>query len=61
MSFCPNSLTERVHKLWEEARFAPIGLRDARHSFASFLIAAGVNPKAIQTYMRERLRKVGQR
>ncbi len=29
----------------------PIGLHEARHTFASVLIAAGVNAKAITTYM----------
>lgn len=29
----------------------PIGLHECRHTFASILIAAGVNVKAISTYM----------
>jgi len=29
----------------------PIGLHDARHSFASLMIAAGVNAKALSSYM----------
>lgn len=29
----------------------PIGLHDARHTFASLMIAAGVNAKALSTYM----------
>jgi integrase len=30
---------------------APIGLHEARHTFASLMIAAGVNAKALSTYM----------
>ena len=33
------------------AGLEPIGLHEARHTFASVLIAAGVNAKAITTYM----------
>jgi integrase len=29
----------------------PIGLHEARHSFASLLIDAGTSPKAIQTFL----------
>jgi integrase len=29
----------------------PIGLHEARHSFASLMIAAGVDAKALSTYM----------
>jgi integrase len=31
--------------------FSPIGFHEARHTFASLMIAAGVNMKAISTYM----------
>jgi integrase len=30
---------------------APIGLHECRHTFASLMIAAGVNAKALSTYM----------
>ncbi len=33
------------------AKLNPIGLHDARHAAASVLIAAGVNVKALSTYM----------
>ena len=49
--FCPNALVERADKCWAEADLEPVRLHDARHTFASYLIAAGVNAKAIQTYM----------
>jgi integrase len=29
----------------------PIGLHECRHTYAAFMIAAGVNPKALSTYM----------
>ncbi len=36
---------------WRRAGLDPIGLHEARHTFASTLIAAGVNAKAITNYM----------
>jgi hypothetical protein len=36
---------------WRGAGLEPITLHEARHTFASLLIAAGVNAKAIATYM----------
>jgi integrase len=33
------------------AGFEPITLHEARHTFASLMIAAGVNAKALSTYM----------
>lgn len=41
-------------KRWVKARpdaLAPIGLHECRHTFASYLIAAGANAKAVQTMM----------
>jgi integrase len=35
----------------EKVLLEPIGLHEARHTFASLLIAAGVNVKAISNYM----------
>jgi integrase len=35
----------------EQAGFVPIGLHECRHSYASLMIAAGVNAKALSTYM----------
>ncbi len=35
----------------KEAGLQPIGLHEARHTFASILIAAGVNAKALSTYL----------
>jgi integrase len=49
--FQPSNLWRRAHRAWKQASLEPIGLHEARHTFASVLIAAGVNAKAITTYM----------
>jgi integrase len=49
--FVPSNLWRRAQRAWKRARLEPIGLHEARHTFASVLIAAGVNAKAIATYM----------
>jgi integrase len=36
---------------WRRAKLEQIGFHEARHSFASLMIAAGVNAKALSTYM----------
>jgi integrase len=42
---------DRARKAWEAANMPPIGLHECRHTFASLMIAAGVNAKALSTYM----------
>jgi integrase len=49
--FVPSNLWCRAQRAWKRAGLRPIGLHEARHTFASVLIAAGVNSKAITTYM----------
>jgi len=49
--FQPSNLWRRAQRAWKRAGLEPIGLHEARHTFASILIAAGVNAKAITTYM----------
>jgi integrase len=49
--FQPSSLRLRAQRAWSRADLELIGLHEARHTFASVLIAAGVNAKAITTYM----------
>jgi integrase len=49
--FQPSNLWRRARRAWSRAGLQPIGLHEARHTFASMLIAAGVNAKAITTYM----------
>ena len=49
--FVPSNLWRRAQRAWKRSGLEPIGLHEARHTFASVLIAAGVNAKAITTYM----------
>jgi integrase len=48
-----NDDTIRAHaaQAWRGAKLRPIGLHEARHTYASICIAAGVNPKALSTYL----------
>ncbi len=46
-----SALVKRLAKRWRAAGLEPLGLHEARHTFASLLIAAGANAKAITTYM----------
>jgi len=47
--FSPNDVRDRALAAWVE--HDPITLHEARHTFASLMIAAGVNAKALSTYM----------
>ena len=47
--FSPKRVSERAATAWAELR--PITLHECRHTFASLMIAAGVNAKALSTYM----------
>jgi integrase len=49
--FQPTSVNKRAVRAWTTAGLEPIGLHEARHTFASLMIAAGVNAKALSTYM----------
>jgi integrase len=42
---------KRAVTAWRHAGLKPIGLHECRHTFASLLIAAGVNAKAITAYL----------
>jgi integrase len=42
---------ERADEVWEEAGLQRITLHEARHTYASFLMAAGYNLKQIQEYL----------
>ncbi len=44
-------LSERADKGWENAGLDRITLHECRHTFASLMIAAGVNAKALSTFM----------
>jgi len=47
--FAPRHLTRRADEAWAGLR--RITLHECRHTFASYMIAAGVNAKAVSTYM----------
>jgi len=47
----PDALIERARKAWQAAGLEPIGLHECRHTYAAFMIAAGVNAKALGSYM----------
>jgi integrase len=51
--FDARSLSRRAETAWKNARpaFKPISLHECRHTFASLMIAAGVNAKALSSYM----------
>ncbi|MBA2580160.1 MAG: tyrosine-type recombinase/integrase, partial [Thermoleophilaceae bacterium] len=49
--FRADKLFDRARKAWDAAGEQRITLHECRHTFASLMIAAGVNPKALSTYM----------
>ena len=49
--FVMTSVAWRADKAWEKAKLARITPHECRHTFASLMIAAGVNAKALSTYM----------
>jgi integrase len=42
---------QRAKSAWRKAKLDPITVHECRHTFASLMIAAGVNAKALSTYM----------
>lgn len=49
--FDRDALVARANKNWKQAGLQSILLHEARHTYASILIAAGVNAKALSTYL----------
>lgn len=49
--FSASSLYERAGRAWKRSQLDPICLHACRHTFASLMIAAGVNAKALSTFM----------
>jgi integrase len=49
--FSAGAAKRRAVKRWDAAELLQIQVHEARHTFASILIAAGVNAKAISTYL----------
>lgn len=51
MAIDTNALVRRARAAWRRAGLEPIGLHECRHTYAAFMIAAGVNAKALSAYM----------
>ena len=49
--FNPSTINRRAREACTKANIAKLGLHECRHSYASYMIAAGVNAKALSTYM----------
>jgi integrase len=49
--FAPRTLALHTNKAWKNKKLTPIGLHECRHSYAAYMIAAGINTKALSTYM----------
>jgi len=49
--FPAGAIVRRAQAAWRKRSLAPIGLHECRHTYAAFMIAAGVNAKALSTYM----------
>jgi integrase len=49
--FTGSAIRRRAQRFWAAAGIDPIGLHEARHTCASTWIAAGVNAKALSTYL----------
>ena len=49
--FHDSTLLRRARDAWNEAELEPVGLHEARHTFASLMIGAGVNAKALSVYI----------
>lgn len=45
--FDPSTVSDRAGRAWKAAGLQPITLHECRHTFASLMIAAGANPKAL--------------
>lgn len=49
--FSNQAVSQRAEREWRAAGLEPIGLHDCRHTFASLMIAAGVNAKTLAAFM----------
>jgi integrase len=45
------AVVRRARRSWHQEGLRPIGLHECRHTYAAFMIAAGVNAKALSAYM----------
>ena len=51
LPFNPHSVVKRADAAWAAAGLTRLELHEARHTFASLLIASDVKPKRLSTYM----------
>lgn len=51
LPFWDTTLANRARRAWKSHGHKPIGLHECQHTFAALMIAAGVNAKALQTFM----------
>lgn len=49
--FHSDTPTQRARRAWKAAELEPLTLHDCRHTYASLMIDAGANAKALSTYM----------
>jgi integrase len=49
--FDASTVVDRARRSWAQAGLDSIGLHECRHTFASLMIAAGVNAKALSAFM----------
>ena len=51
LPFVPNRVQGRADEAWKDAELDRLTPHEGRHTFASLMIAAGVNAKALSTFM----------
>ena len=49
--FVASSVNNHAQECWEAVGLRSITMHECRHTFASLLIDAGTNPKAVQTFV----------
>jgi integrase len=49
--FSPSTIAQRARRAWAGRGLRAVTLHECRHTFATLMIAAGVNAKALQTFM----------
>jgi integrase len=49
--FNPGTAINRAKRAWKAAELQPIGMHECRHTFASLMIASGVNGKALSIFL----------
>jgi integrase len=49
--FDPRRVAQHARKAWEDRDLDGLTLHECRHTYASFMIAAGANAKALSTYL----------